>query len=195
MSDRDRARWDARYRSPRYEGNREPLWLLAEYVPPAKEQKVGLDIACGLGHNTLWLAEHGYAALGVDISRVALARAQAEAEARNLTDRVLFAQVDLDRFRPPVERFDVVLVSRFLKRWLLQPLGDAVKPGGLLIYRTLNWQRALADPDTPPQYLLAPGELKRAFAGFEMLDHAEEGEMSHLVARKPLDRGDEGKKI
>ena len=29
---------------------------------------------------------------------------------------------------------------------------------------------ALADPETPPQYLLAPGELLRAFAGFETLD-------------------------
>jgi tellurite methyltransferase len=195
MSDRDRAHWDARYRSPRYEGSREPLWLLAEYVPPAKERALALDVACGLGQNTLWLAEHGYRALGVDISRVALARAQAEAEARDLTDRVLFAQVDLDRFRPPAGRFDVVLVARFLKRRLLHPLADALKPGGLLIYWTLNWRRALADPETPPQYLLAPGELLRAFAGLETLDHAEESEMSHLVARKPLDKEDEGEHI
>jgi tellurite methyltransferase len=195
MSDRDRARWDARYRSPRYEGVREPLPLLAEYVPPAKEPAFALDIACGLGHNTLWLAEHGYRALGVDISRVALARAQAEAEARDLTDRALFAQVDLDRFRPPAGRFAVVLVARFLKRRLLRTLADALKPGGLLIYRTLNWRRALAEPDTPPQYLLAPGELTRAFAGLEVLAHAEEGEMSQLVARRPFERRDERRQV
>jgi hypothetical protein len=110
-------------------------------------------------------------------------------------DRALFAQVDLDRFRPPAGRFDAVLVARFLKRRLLRPLGNALKPGGLLIYRTLNWRRALADPDTPPQYLLAPGELLRAFAGLEPLVHAEEGEMSYLVARKPLDKGGGGEGV
>lgn len=190
MSDRDRAHWDTRYRSPHYEGVREPLRLLVEHVPPAKGQKAGLDIACGPGHNTLWLAEQGYTALGVDISRVALARAQVEAAARFLTDRALFAQVDLDQFRPPAGRFDVVLVARFLKRGLLRALADALKPGGLLIYQTLNWRRALKDPETPPQYLLAPGELRRAFASLVTLVHVEEGEFSCLVARKPLDRGD-----
>ena len=35
-----------------------------------------LDVGCGSGHNSLWLAHHGFSVTGVDVSEIALQKAQ-----------------------------------------------------------------------------------------------------------------------
>jgi SAM-dependent methyltransferase len=35
----------------------------------------GLEIGCGTGTNTIWLAEHGFEAVGLDLSPTAIKRA------------------------------------------------------------------------------------------------------------------------
>jgi tellurite methyltransferase len=186
MSRDERMRWDDRYQTDdRWRVDHAPFPWLVEHAPHASNG-LALDIACGLGHNTLWLAGQGYRVLGVDISLVALRRGLKAARCHNLDGRVLFAQVDIDHFRPPSASFDLIGVVRFLSRALFPAIISALKPGGLLLYATLNWRYAEFSPETPAGYLLSPGELEQAFATLEIMETCERGDMSFLIARKSL---------
>ena len=180
MSKRDRQRWDARYSTPEWCGISAPSPLVMQYATGGGR---ALDVACGQGQNTLWLAAHGYYAVGLDISGVALRSAASEARARQLQGHVDFVQADLDRFCLPPASLDLVCVMRFLHRPLFPALWRALRSGGRLIYSTLNWRRLETHPDTDPDYLLQSGELLAAFEGLEILTHAENGDMTDYVGR------------
>jgi SAM-dependent methyltransferase len=54
-----------------------------------------IDLGCGSGANSLYLAEHGFEVTGVDFSTTALAKATRAAKERGLGDRVRFVRGDL----------------------------------------------------------------------------------------------------
>src|SRR5262249_37009631 len=54
-----------------------------------------LDLGCGTGDNSIYLAKHGWRVTGVDFVAKAVAKARAKAEASNVT--VNFAQADVTR--------------------------------------------------------------------------------------------------
>ena len=66
-----------------------------------------LDLGCGEGADALWLAEHGWTVVAVDISTTALGRAHAVAESRGLTAQIDFQQCDLSSGFPDGS-FDLV---------------------------------------------------------------------------------------
>lgn len=71
-----------------------------------------LDIGCGTGENALELAAHGLEVVGLDASRLAIAKARAKAEARSLPVRFLLDDVyDLHHLEG---RFPTVLDSGLL---------------------------------------------------------------------------------
>jgi SAM-dependent methyltransferase len=59
-----------------------------------------LDLGCGEGGDAIWLAEHGWRVVAVDISDTALARAAEDATARGVRDRIEFRQQDLSEALP-----------------------------------------------------------------------------------------------
>lgn len=184
----DRKRWNRKYRR-REEG---PDWTpdpgLAELGDIAQGGKAGglaLDLACGTGRNALHLACLGYRVVALDVSTEALHRCAREAEKRGLAVHPLCA--DLDQWPLPESRFDLVVVVRYLDRDLFPAIESALKPGGLLFYKTFN-RRFLAErPAFNPDYLLEEGELESAFPGLEILQsNRSSGEsMSFILARRP----------
>ncbi len=131
-----------------------------------------LDVACGDGRNARYLAELGYAVDAIDASDVAVDALRAAAIERGLdvTPRV----VDLEREPLPPGPYDVIVTMNFLQRDLFDALHDALGPGGLLVYETLG--RAHVDElgrSFNPAYLLEAGELTRAFARLQIVDHFE----------------------
>ena len=133
----DKEHWEERYRQ------RERIWSgqvntrLAEIVAGMKPGRA-LDLGCGEGADTMWLAEHGWQVVGVDISETALARAAADAAARKLTDRVSFVQMNLAESFPQ-GRFDLVS-AQFLHSMvhldrdpIFAAAARAVTPGGTLV--------------------------------------------------------------
>jgi SAM-dependent methyltransferase len=190
MTREDRQRWDQRYQEPHYWGEREPFPLIVQYAqPPARQANEGhrlaLDLACGLGHNAIWLARQGYHVLAVDGSLVALRRGLKTACRHSLSDNILFVLADLDHFCLPADRFSLICVVRFLSRKLFPAIRAALKPGGMLIYASLNWRCSETRPDIAAEYLLGPGELLDTFGDYEVIAASEEGDLSSLVARKP----------
>src|ERR1700756_1188699 len=96
--------WNEHYASgelPWDTGRPEPL--LVEFVnsggvAPGRM----LEIGAGTGTNAIWLAERGFDVLGVDISPVAVEKAHAKIEAREL--RCRFATLDFLSTPPPGRR-------------------------------------------------------------------------------------------
>lgn len=184
MSIHDRAKWDDHYhqRTGEYPAP-DPLLLL--YTPPLqpKQKARALDLACGLGQNGLWLAQQGYTVDMMDISRVALLRAQAEMNRRKLR-HINLLQTDLDETDFDDGMYDVVCVFRYLNRDLFPKIRACVAEGGRVIYETYNIRHHSDNPLFNPTYLLELGELPRYFEGWHILHHCDDAHISQLVAVK-----------
>ena len=182
MSDRDQERWDRRWSDagPLYS----PNTLLVDSTSLLKGG-VALDLACGRGQNAIWLVQHGYHVLAVDISPVALSAARAQALALQVAQQVTFAAVDLDHWTPPEDAFDLIVVFRFLDRRLFLPIRRALRSGGLIFYSTRHLGALKRYPQANESYLLKTGELRSAFPDWQIL-HYEEGSVdAELIAKKP----------
>jgi SAM-dependent methyltransferase len=67
-----------------------------------------LDLACGEGRNSVWLASQGWRVVGVDYSSVGLAKARQLAKDRSVD--VTWIEDDVVTWMPPQGAFDLVLV-------------------------------------------------------------------------------------
>src|SRR3954447_9701012 len=92
----DQAWWDERYRSA------PAIWSGAVNVNLAREAEglapgSALDVGSGEGADALWLAQRGWRVTALDISPVALARAEGNARTLGLqvSDRITWRQADL----------------------------------------------------------------------------------------------------
>ena len=86
------------------------------------------------------------------------------------------------------EQYDLVIVFFFLQRELFPALAAALKPGGLLIYKTYTTeQKNFAGGPSHPMFLLEPNELLHAFSSLRVLHYHEtisQKGVAELVARK-----------
>jgi tellurite methyltransferase len=131
------------------------------------------------------LARAGFVTFGVDIRYDAVRDATIAAACEGFALRGWCA--DLTEHPLPRERFEVVLVTRYLQRDLFRSIQDAVVPNGYVMYETFTTlQRLHATGPRSPDHLLAPGELRHAFESFEIVFYEEVTEpeaLARLVAR------------
>jgi len=131
----------------------------------------------------------------MDISEAGIE--QARQNAGPLASRIHLVADDLTRFKASqahVEHshvtrgFDVVMVFFYLERTIFSELLRAIRPGGLLLYKTYtSVQGKLPDGPKNPAHLLEPGELLRLAAGLRVLYYREEmaeRAPAELVAQK-----------
>ncbi len=156
---------------------------MASVCPPPRR---ALDVAMGRGRHALVLAEHGYRVFGVDVNLDAVRGAAAQASANGLVVRGWCA--DLTEFPLPRNRFELVVITRYLQRDLFPSLNDALTPGGVVLFETFTEaQRGRGRGPTSPDHLLASGELRARFDGFEVLFYEEVLEpeaVARIVAKK-----------
>lgn len=140
----------------------------------------------GRGRHAVVLARAGFKTFGVDIKHDSVRDAVRLAEADGLV--VLGWCADLTRTALPENRFDLIVVTRYLQRDLFPSLAGALTPGGILLYETFTVaQRALGRGPTSPDHLLEPGELRRRFDGLEVLFYEEVSEpdaVARIVVRR-----------
>lgn len=138
-----------------------------ERIVPGLPTGRALDLGCGEGGDVVWLAEHGWTVLGVDIAATALDRARAAAQARGVSDRVALQQHDLTTGFP-VGSYDLVS-AQFLhspvqldRVELLRRAAVAVAPGGSLLIvdhaAAPPWASRLHDHEFPSAQSVA-GDL------------------------------------
>ncbi len=180
----DQSRWNVRYRERTGPDARPRQWLLdhADRLPTTGR---ALDVAMGLGGSAGWLIERGWRVVGADISDIAVRSAKARWPA------LLAVIADLEHFPLPDAAFDLVLDFYYLDRALWPLIRRALRPGGLFVMETFV-RPPQGDPDgINPAHLLEPGELRAAFADWDVLDYREGEGGSHgrwraaIVARAP----------
>ncbi|ADO69202.1 class I SAM-dependent methyltransferase [Stigmatella aurantiaca] len=169
MSEDDRQKWNQRYREQ--EGSREPSRFLQSLEARLPAQGRALDVAGGSGHDALWLARRGLDVTLVDISEVALARAEAAARKAGVGLRT--QQVDLEAGTLPPGPFDVVLCLNFLLRPLFAALPERLSPGGLFIFAQPTLANLQRHRHPSARFLLEEGELPQLLQGLEAVSYSE----------------------
>lgn len=133
------------------------------------------------------LARAGFTTFGVDIKFDAVREAAMLGSSEGL--RVHAWCADLTQHPLPRDRFDLVVVTRYLQRDMFPAIQDAVMPGGIVLYETFTVaQRALGFGPTSPDHLLERGELRLRFNRFEILFDEEVDRpeaVARIVARRP----------
>lgn len=183
MSDADRRRWDERYAATGTIESAVPtppdvLRSRDELVPSAGR---ALDVACGCGASTVWLAQRGLVVDAVDISSAGLAAGAALADRHGVGDRVRWWRHDLDHGLPADcgGRYDLVVCQRFRDPALYPVLERALAPGGLLAITVLS-----SAGGRDGVFRAASGELRAAFEGVAVLAYTEGDGEAHLLARR-----------
>lgn len=167
MSMQDALKWNRRYQTLDRAMRCQPRSFLVEQTKALPQRGLALDAAMGTGCNAAYLCERGLRVIGFDISEVAARTAQTRCP--NLQTAV----VDLSRCTLPADTFDVIINFYFLDRRLWPLYRRALKPGGVLIVETLTRAMLALRPEIDPVYLLEPGELRSAFAGWRVITHRE----------------------
>ncbi|VVE87848.1 class I SAM-dependent methyltransferase [Pandoraea bronchicola] len=114
-----------------------------------------LDLACGHGRHTRWLAARGAHVTAVDRDEAALAT-------MSMLENVTTLAADLEGAPWPLAEgatFDAVIVTNYLHRPLFPHIAASVAPGGVLIYETFARGNERYGKPSNPLFLLAPGEL------------------------------------
>jgi SAM-dependent methyltransferase len=102
--------------------------------------KALLDIACGDGRTSVWLAMAGATVVGIDVSSASLGRAELRAAANNVADRTSFVQVPAEELASAFSAatFDgatgYAAVHHVDLRELAANLDVVLKPGAIAIF-------------------------------------------------------------
>ena len=155
-------------------------------TPALPEPRRALDAAMGRGRHARLLAQLGLRVFGVDASYEAVHTARQRVTASGLAVRAWCADLTVSAL--PRERFEMIVVTRYLQRDLFAAIQDAVTPNGIVIYETFTVkQRTLGFGPTSPDHLLEPGELRSRFDALDILFYEEvpaPEAVARIVARK-----------
>ncbi|OBK96788.1 SAM-dependent methyltransferase [Mycobacterium asiaticum] len=179
MTEQDRRRWDERYAQLGPAGAVAAPSFLAPHVDLIPTKGLALDIACGQGTGSVWLASRGFDVWGIDVSAVAIDQARELARRNQVGDRCRFGVVDLDQGLPPGPPANMILCNKFRDRRLDGALIERLAPGGLLAIAVLSEVGAAPGP-----FRAAPGELPSAFANLELIAGDEGDGHAWLLARR-----------
>jgi 2-polyprenyl-3-methyl-5-hydroxy-6-metoxy-1,4-benzoquinol methylase len=128
------------------------------FLPLARPNGTALDVAAGSGRHSRLLLNHGLRVTAIDRDP------DQQSNAPSLTK----IKADLESGAPwPLSRqqFDLVVVTNYLHRPILDAIIGAVAPSGLLLYETFAAGNERFGKPSNPDFLLRPGELKTAVAG------------------------------
>jgi 2-polyprenyl-3-methyl-5-hydroxy-6-metoxy-1,4-benzoquinol methylase len=188
MSTNDAARWDERYDGHPLTAATAPDAIVAaaafDLIPTSGR---ALDVACGAGGQTVWLAHCGLDVVALDASTTAITLTVAAAEASGVADRVTARVADLDDGIPvDLGDFDVIVCQRFRDLELYDSFVARLRPGGIAVVTVLSRSGA----QEPGRVHAPPGELRDAFTrpDADILFHDESAGLASVILRRRSDR-------
>jgi 2-polyprenyl-3-methyl-5-hydroxy-6-metoxy-1,4-benzoquinol methylase len=147
-----------------------------------------IDLGCGTGSNSIWLAQQGFDVTGVDLSPVAIERARKRAEKAGVRARFLAADV-LDSaalagpYRFFFDRGCYHIVREVDLDGFLRTLQNIIHPGGMGLVLTGNAREPRTGPPVVSEEQIR-AELGRIFSIVRLrefrFDVANADEPSHL---------------
>ncbi len=172
-----------------------PAPLLAAHVglftslPPGKPV---LDLACGDGHNGIFLAARGVSVVLADRSEPALEEARKRADQEGVMVRFWHVDLEQEGAHPlGAEEYAGMVVFRYLHRPLIPSIRETLTAGGVLVYETYTTEQPRYGRPHNPDFLLKPGELQGWFSDWNTLYHFEgiredpPRAVAQIVCRKP----------
>lgn len=133
--------------------------------------KNGLDVGCGAGRDSVYLAQQGISMTAIDSLPRNVVKAR-QLAAYYQCD-IEFALSDIHQWQPQ-ETFDLIVVVRFLSRALFEKLKLWLNPGGFLLYQTFMQGAEQFGGPKNPNYLLQENELAEFFSDFAVLENTVE---------------------
>ena len=175
--------WNARYDVTDYIFGTAPNRFLASQAALIQPGMRALSVADGEGRNSVWLAERGAIAHALDISPVALAKAQTLANSRGVA--VTFEQADLLSWAWPEAEYDLV-VAIFIqfapppeRDRIIAGIRRCLKRGGILILQGY----------TPKQITFAtggPGSVENMYTESLLREWFSDWNIPHLIAHEDV---------
>lgn len=160
--------WDVRFAANEWPSH--PDDTLVELVSGLAPGRA-VDLGCGPGRNSIWLASQGWQVTGVDVSAVGLEQAARRAHERGVTLELL--HVDLTAYTPLKGAFELVVLANMHfspgeREELFARFAEAVAPGGhfYVVGHHLDSLGRAGPPD--PARLYSEDLLKGLFAGFDV---------------------------
>ena len=191
----DRKKWNEKYtrNGPQTFGMDPSNWLVT-HEGLFLEQPKGraLDVACGNGRNSFFLAGLGFDVDAIDISDVVIEWLQGETAKRKLP--VKPRRCDIETCELPSDTYQVIISFNFLERGIFPALREALAPGGLLIFETLTQDHVdVLKRKFNRKVALKKDELRHSFPELKTISYREEivadrgseAAVASLVARKP----------
>ncbi|WP_415398360.1 class I SAM-dependent methyltransferase [Sulfurimonas sp. CS5] len=160
----DKQKWNERYKESPMPDHVTPI--IEKYI---KYVNVGqaIDLACGTGRNTHFLAEKGFDVDAVDISDYAL-------ELIKNSPTINKIETDLDKYNITPKKYDLIVNVNYLNRRLVSQMKDALKPDGVIIFETfLVAHGDFKLPTMNLDYLLRKNELLHYFIGLDVIYYEE----------------------
>jgi 2-polyprenyl-3-methyl-5-hydroxy-6-metoxy-1,4-benzoquinol methylase len=180
----DLAGWEQRYRAQEETSESSPHPLVVEAVsalPPG----CALDLACGTGHNALWLAQQGWSVTAIDGSATAIEILRSRAARRSVTIDAQIADLEDTVFTITPARYDLIAMCYYFDRNLIERCKEGLVPGGVMVANAL-----LMEPGKEHStFRLQPNELRGYFADWDILHYSEgtdawQHKVAELVARR-----------
>jgi tellurite methyltransferase len=164
--------------------HKERLQQLTEPEPNARLESLSdyltggtaLDLACGVGGNSLFLARNNYKVQAIDISEVAIDYIEIQAVKHNLSIQTQVS--DLTNFNLNKKSFDLVVITYYLDRSLFPIVKKHIKEGGYFFMETFYQSPQTENQGVSTQYKLKPKELLSEFGDWKVLffeDNEQEG--------------------
>jgi len=196
--------WDQRFAAPEYIFGTEPNAFLSAQAERFKSGDRVLDVACGEGRNSVWLAKLGCQVTGIDISPLALAKARRLADTHGV--KVDYREADIRDWQWQPARFDAVacvfiqFAEPAQRTRLFEGIETTLTPGGLLVLQGYTPKQLEYKTGGPPQadHMYTEALLRQAFRNLDILHlreheetlaegtkHVGRSALIDLVARKP----------
>lgn len=174
MSIEDKERWDKKYKS-----NIIPSKIVEVVENYAKlaTGKSALDIACGMGRNSKFLAESGFDVHALDISEVAI-------ESLKDIENIRAEIVDFDSYSLKENSYDLIVCTYFLERKLFPQIEKALKEDGIFIFETFMHDAENTKVPSNKSFLLNKGELEATFDERYNLMHLSEWMDENICGEK-----------
>jgi len=154
-----------------------PAELLISHVSLFIEGTINgpiLDLACGDGHNGIFLAKKSLEVICCDASEEALKSAKKLAAVQGVGIETWRVDLEKNETNPLSEDFyGGIVIFRYLHRPLVSCIKKALKKGGVLIYETYTVRQPQFGKPHNPDFLLKPEELRNWFVDWEIIYYFE----------------------
>lgn len=149
-----------------------PAYILQEFQHLLPDQGKALDLACGLGANALFMAQHNLQTHAWDISSTAIKHLMNSA--RSLDLNITTEVRDVIATPPEENSFDVIIVCHFLDRKIMPYIISALRDGGLLFYQTFTKAHVRKTGPSNEKYRLDKNELLNLCKELDVVVYREE---------------------